>query len=201
MSSKHIYDFYHRRSTSPDKFQKSSGSRNSHKKGCVYHFGPKPRPNQFLEQVRAALHANSLGDVLVGWEHSFLLPEDSYIVCFENGHTAWLNYPAMTSVLTEVIVVSTAKVIVKTKPEISTENLKQVMVSVNRTHGASIRKLLGYDGRQIWQENAQYMQKAVSKDTSTSMEMNLQNAPAKAYKQPVTTLLSTAQANMAGLGL
>ena len=82
--------------------------------------------------------------------------------------------------LAEIVAVSSRKMIVKLKPSVSIERIKQVFGAYNSVHAAIIRRLLAYDGKIIWSEYAQQPSKGVGNQISKSIEVNFMNASAKA---------------------
>ena len=60
-------------------------------------------------------------------------------------------------------------------------------------HEASVRKLLGYDGRTIWHEQVQLPPKTQSLHISSCIDIQMRNVPAKSYKHHVTVLLGSAK--------
>ena len=93
----------------------------------------------------------------------------------------------------EIVPVSFSKIIVKLKPDKAIAKVKNLFDAYNQSHGASIRRLRAFDGKLLWSEHAHAPPNHTSKDISRSIELSLQNASSKMYKELITTLLSSAQ--------
>ena len=154
----------------------------------------RPDDAVLMGEIQQALEDQGLGGVLLGWEHNFLLPEDSYIIVCSC--MSWLTSEEIKAMLSEIVAVSAGKFIVKLKPLVSIERIKQTFVAYNSVHTAVIRKLLAYDGKVIWSEHVQPPTQGGTRHISKSIEVNLRNASAKAYKELISVLLSSAQDNM-----
>ena len=83
--------------------------------------------------------------------------------------------------------------IVKLKPAISLESMKRTLAAFNSLHGADIRKLFAFDGKIIWSEHAQEPSKEDQREILPSIDLKLQNASSKNYRELVHMLLSFAQ--------
>ena len=187
--------------THPNVYPSFGSTLSSKRKMCHISFAPstnKPDDVNLLGQVKQTLQAQGMAEVLVGWEHDFLLPEDCYVLTFIDN--SWTINPGVRTVLLEVVMASATKAIIKTDPGLSIEQLKHVLSGFNRVQGAVLRKLQGYDGHMIWQEYAQFIPDLSSVVVSTSVEICLDNAPAKEYKNLVTQFLSMAQNSMVECG-
>ena len=130
-------------------------------------------------------------NVLVGWEHNFLLPEDSYIVSFSDMN--WTNCSEIMTWFLEIVPASASRAITKFKPSISLEKVKGLFAAYNRSHGACIRKLQAFDGKIIWSEHAHAPSTHTITETSLSIDLSLKNASSKQHKELVSVFLSSAQ--------
>ena len=159
----------------------------------------KPDSPEVLIKVATVLQNKGMTDVLVGWEHSFLLPEDAYIITFDSVEA--LSNTLLKSKLTEILLVSAFKAIIKTDPRMSTQDLKHILAGVNSTCVSKVRKLLGFDGRFLWQDHSEQVpNKSAQAPVTTKIELTLQGAPHKRYKEFIHDLLSSAQSHLQSNG-
>ena len=88
-----------------------------------------PDNDQLLSTVWASLGPSLGGGVAVAWEHVFFLPEDTYILVFEN--LTWLASPVLQRIMEEVAIVSPSKAIIKLQPQITTKDAEHVFSAYN----------------------------------------------------------------------
>ena len=158
----------------------------------------KPDDVHLLAIVKATLKTHGLTDVIVGWEHTFLLPEDSNIIAFDC--MDWIRNDHIMSLLCEVVAVSPFKAIIKTNPATSFEQLKKCFITHNASHKSRVHKLFGFDGKFIWHEHVQRATDVDSLNVPLSIDISLQNASSKECQRLIPALLSAAQTKMSEAG-
>ena len=147
-----------------------------------------------MSKIQATLQSHGLSDVLVGWEHNFLLPEDAYIVAFRD--MSWTACDEIKMKLTEIVLVSSSKAIIKFEPSLAIERMKHLFKAYNALHGVNVHKMFGYDGKLLWSEHMQPPSDKLSSHASTSVEIRLVNATAKHYRALIASLVSSVQNSM-----
>ena len=106
----------------------------------------------------------------------------------------------LQTIFTQIVVVSGTKTIVKTRPDISTDDLKQALAGFNQASCSKILKLIRFDGRFLWQELSQRRGQNTDGAISTCIEMSLQGASKKQYKDLLSMLLRSVQDDMRNHG-
>ena len=89
-------------------------SRDLKRKACHIEFQSEASMRddaKLLELVKAEMEGQGLGHVLVGWDHSFALPEDTFILAFDD--LSWSADGGVNKFFCECILVSRSKATIK----------------------------------------------------------------------------------------
>ena len=152
---------------------------------------------ELVRNIKQSLCDRGLLDVFVGWEHTCLLPEDTYVMTFTS--TDWNCDAPLQDIMAEVVCVSSTKAIIKPEARINFSKIKQAIATHNLAHGATIRKICGFDGKFLWQEEVPFAS-TIPEDISKTIEVCLQHASGKRFKNLVNTFVHYSQNEMTTKG-